>query len=129
MATKSMAYDHPAYTAVYSDHTGQLSGSAGVGTKAAAFTNLLIKSITLKPTTAGTSNDVFSFLSISGTTTTTTALCTFGSGVTTFTNVALTTNNNLLQGDTWWVQKGTDATGTYIGMFEWTIVPGANVTQ
>lgn len=128
MATKNMSYDHPAYTSVGSLTTGNLTGASGAGQKYAAFTSMLIKSITLKPTTAGTSADAASFLQISGTATTTTALNTFGSGATGFVNTVLTTNSLMIQGDTFWVQKGTDATGVQVGMIEYVVQPLANVT-
>lgn len=129
MATTNMSYDHPAYTAVYGLPTGQINGNAGASTKFAAFTSMLIKSVTLKPTTAGSSNDVFSFVQISGTTTTTANLGTFGSAATAFQNLVSTSAIVLAQGDTGYVQKGTDSTGTYVGMIEYKIQPFANVTQ
>lgn len=127
MATKSMAYDHPAYTAV-SAYASSITGSGGA-TKFVAYTALTAKSVTLKPTTAGTSNDISSFIQISGTTTTTTAIATLGSGVTTFTNVAFATAPSLLQGDTFYVVKGTDATAVIAATIETVVPPGANVTQ
>lgn len=129
MATKSMSYDHPAYTSVRNLTIGTTAATAAAaGTKYAAFTNQILKSVTIKPTTAPTASDVVQFLQVSGTTTTTTALTTFGSGATTFVNVALATQPVLLQGDTYWVQKGTDTVGVYIGEFEVVTQPGANVT-
>src|SRR5215831_4207833 len=112
MATKNFAYDHPAYVAVASKDFAIAAGSGSASVpKFVAFTGLIAKSVTLKPMASGTSNDISSFIVISGTTTTTTALATIGSGVTTFTNVALpSTATNLLQGDTFYVVKGTDAT-------------------
>ncbi len=128
MADKTLpVYDHPTYTAVHELGLGQMNGSGGASSKFAAFTNKMVRSVTLKPTTAGTSNDVFSFIQISGTTTTTTALTTFGSGATTFTKIALSPAN-ISQGDTYYVVKGTDATGTYIGELEIQIQPLAPVT-
>jgi len=127
MSTKSMSYDHPTYTAVDS-FDGSATGNAGTTTKFVAFTAMLIKSATLKPTTAGTSNDVSSFIQISGTTTTTTAIATFGSGATTFTNVAFATAPSLAQGDTFYVVKGTDATAVISASLERLVTPGASVT-
>lgn len=129
MATKSMSYDHPAYTSVRNLTIGTTAATAAaVGTKYAAFTNQILKSVTIKPTTAPTASDVIQFLQVSGTTTTTTALTTFGSGATTFVNVALATQPVLLQGDTYWVQKGADTAGTYCGELEVVTQPGATVT-
>lgn len=128
MSMKSMSYDHPAYTSVreqgFSIATG--SGTASVP-KFAAFTAKYLKSVTLKPTTASTSNDVASLIQISGTTTTTTAITTFGSGVATFTNVSLA-SVSVAQGDTYYVVKGTDATAVYVGEFEVVTQPLASVT-
>lgn len=129
MATKSMAYDHPAYTGVASKDFAIAAGSGSASVpKFVAFTAKLIKSVTLKPTTAGTSNDIASLIQISGTTTTTTALATIGSGVTTFTQVALASNTALAQGDTYYIVKGTDATLALAGELEEVVSPGANVT-
>ena len=137
MATKSFAYDHPAYTGVRNlpviGITAGLSGSAGAGIKYCSFTSQMVKSVTLKPTTAGTSNDVVSLLQISGTTTTTTALATIGSGATTFLNVAPASGTSslgaaMIQGDTYYVQKGTDATLVLIGEIEVVTTPASNVT-
>jgi hypothetical protein len=128
MATKSMSYDHPTYTAVDS-FDGSATGNAGTTTKFVAFTGCIIKSATLKPTTAGTSNDVSSFIQISGTTTTTTALATFGSAASTFTNIAFATAPTLIQGDTFYVVKGTDATAVIGVSLERIVTPGASVTS
>lgn len=134
MSTKSMSYDHPAYTAVHSESFAIATGSGTAQVpKFIAFTSLLVKSVTLKPTTAGTSNDVSSLISISGTTTTTTALSTFGSGVTTFLNAAPASGTSslgaaLIQGDTFYVVKGTDATLVLAGAIEYVVAPLANVT-
>jgi hypothetical protein len=132
MSVKSQSYDHPAYTAVRNlpiiGITAGLTGSVATGLKYAAFTNEILKSVTIKPATASNSADVVSFIQISGTTTTTTALTTFGSGATTFTNVALATQPVLLQGDTYYVVKGTDTAAAYIGEFEVVTQPLANLT-
>lgn len=134
MATKSMAYDHPAYTTVRTIGTGQLNGSGGVGTKYAAFTNEIVKSVTLGATTVNTSADGVVVIAVrngagTNTTTNTTTYGTMGSGAF-FGNFAATVANqvSLNQGDVWWVQKGTDATGTYVGEVELVTGPLANVT-
>lgn len=128
MAVKSMGYDNPAYLAVHQDGSQIAAGSGATGTKYVAFTAGIIKSVTLKPIVAGTSNDVSSFIQISGTTTTTTALATFGSAATTFQNIALATQPVLAQGDTYYVVKGTDATLTLSASIERVVQPLANVT-
>lgn len=135
MASKSMAYDNPAYQAVDGAPLGVVGPtSATTSTKFAAFTAKYIKSITIKPTTAAGASDVISLIQISGTSTTTTALTTFGSGVTTYTNVqpasgTQSLGNAVAQGDTYYVVKGTDTSGIYIGEVESVIQPLASVTQ
>lgn len=128
MATKNMMYDHPAYLAVLPIQATIGTGSGTASEKFVAFTNMLVKSVTVIPTTAGTSNDVVSSIQISGTTTTTTAIGTFGSAATAFKNTALATAANLAQGDLFYLVKGTDATVAYTATFETVIVPSANVT-
>lgn len=130
MATMSMGYDNPAYIARHSLPAASMTGSGGFGTKFCAWTNMLAKSVAFRPTVAGTSNDVVSLLNVSGTTTTTTALGTIGSGVTAFQYLPVPGTAQLqLQGDLFWVQKGTDATSTYVGAnLEMLVQPLANVT-
>jgi hypothetical protein len=119
-----MSYDHPAYT------TPELIGAAisgsGGALRFAAFTDMLVKSITLKPTTAGTSNDTVTAFKLSGTTTTTQVLATYGSAATGGTNVLGTMT--LAQGDAYSIVKGTDATGVIAVGVELDLVPGAAVT-
>lgn len=126
MATKSMAYDNAAYQAVLpiSFYLSGASATAGF----TAFTSMLVKSLTIKPIVTNTSADSFSILQrpTAGTSTTTTAVTTYGSGATAGTNVAGT--YTLAQGDNLAVLKGADATGTYGVTFEAVIIPGSNVT-
>lgn len=124
MATESMRYDHPAYQAVLTAG-GALSGNGGAY-RFAAFTDLLVKSVTIKPTTAGTSDDTVTAYKLSGTTTTTQVLTTYGSAATVGTNVVGTFT--LAQGDALSIVKGTDATGVMAVGVELAVVPGANVT-
>lgn len=124
MATKNMAYDSPAYQAVL-PCGGAISGSGGA-LRFAAFTDMLVKSVTVKPTTAGTSNDTVTAFKLSGTTTTTQVLATYGSAATAGTNVVGTLT--LAQGDALSIVKGTDATGVMAIGLELALVPGANVT-
>ena len=131
MATKNQAYDHPAYLAGLTVPTGQVNGASGVSTKFTAFTSLTVKSVTLYPTTAGTSSDNMMIMKLSGTTTTTTTYGTFGSGGAVFQNLtpAVATNQvSAIQGDVLWLQKGADATGTYVGALELVVAPLANIT-
>lgn len=128
MATKSMAYDNPAYVTVL-PMTGQMLAGASQVCHFAAFTQMIVKSVTLKAVVAGTSaNDAISLIirSAAGTSTTSSALTTFGSAVVTATNILLTSTLN--QGDTISLLRGADATTTYAVTFESVVVPGANVT-
>lgn len=125
MATKSMAYDAPAYQAVM-PLGFNLTGANGATAKFAAFTDTLVKSFTVKATTAGTSADVVTAYKYSGTATTTHVLTTIGSGVVTGTNVVSTFT--LAQGDAIGIVKGTDATAVYGVGVELALVPGATVT-
>lgn len=125
MATKSMAYDAPAYQAVL-PLGFNMTGANAATAKFAAFTDTLVKSITVKATTAGTSNDVVTAYKYSGTATTTQVLTTIGSGVVTGTNVVSTFT--LAQGDAIGIVKGTDATAVYAVGVELAVVPGANLT-
>lgn len=134
---KSMAYDHPAYTAIAQRDIGAISGSGGTGTKFAAFAAKILKSVILRVTTAGTSSDVQSLIQISGTTTTTYTLGTMGSGSpaangTTSYNCAVAnggTNITVNQGDEYYFEKGTDATLALLGAIEEVVQPGAQVTE
>lgn len=119
-----MSYDHPAYT---SRNTvgAHVTGSGGAF-RFAAFTDMRVKAVVAKPTTAGTSNDTLTAYKLSGTTTTTQVLTTYGSGVATSTRVE--SSIELAQGDAFSIVKGTDATGVIALGVELELVPGANVT-
>jgi hypothetical protein len=132
MATKSMGYDNPTYVAVGEDQGGAIAAGSGTSqvTKFVAFTALILKSATCRISAAGTSADTMSLVQISGTTTTTTALGTTGSGATGFVNYLIpSTAANMAQGDEYYIQKGTDATLAYAAVsVERTVTPLANVT-
>jgi hypothetical protein len=118
MTTKSQAYDHPAYEVVFQQQaaTTTLTGANTIGIKYVAFSNLIIKAVTGWITTGGTSADVMNVVKISGTTTTTQAYGTVGSGVTGVVSLTPSVAANqvtTLQGDMYYAQKGTDATSTY----------------
>lgn len=124
MATKSMAYDHPAYLAIL-PWGGQVTGSGGA-LRFCAFTTMIVKSYNMKPTTNGTSNDTFTAYQLSGTTTNTHVLCTYGSAASTNTQILGTFT--LAAGDALSIVKGTDATGVYGFGVEMVISPGATVS-
>lgn len=124
MATESNAYDAAVYQGLLTSGAA-ISGSGGAH-RIAAFTDMLVKSYTLKPTVAGTSADTVTAFKLSGTTTTTHVIATYGSAATAGTNVAGTFT--LAQGDALSIVKGTDATGVIAVGLELAIVPGANYT-
>ena len=158
MATKSMGYDHAAYLAVLQQPALSVAGTGitGNGTntqKYVAFTSMLIKSITALSTVLGTSADTCLLFRITnnGTTavSTVTATYTFGTvlasaayygnavlNTASAVSTSAATSNTLtigaspalLQGDTWYVQKGTDATATVVYAVEQAILPLANVS-
>lgn len=128
-------YDDPNYTTVepYFFQTAAGANAKGPNPAFTTFQARLIKSVSLKPVTAGTSNDVCNLITVSGTATTTTALGTIGSGATALVNFPVGTGNSptgiaLNSGDHFYVQTGTDATKVYAGEFETRMQVGANLT-
>ena len=127
MAKIDQAYDHPAYR-VREALTASLAAGSGTVARFAAFTNMRAKSITIIPSTAGTSADTTIVRSIDGTTTTALATITITSGQTAGTNVELSTaathgtfgTNGLLT-----ITKGTDATVVLNVAVEAEVVSGA----
>lgn len=158
MATKSMGYDHAAYLAVLQQPALSIAGTGITGSatntqKYVAFTSMLIKSITALSTVLGTSADTCLLFRITNNGTnavnTVTATYTMGTALasaayygnatlvsSTSVSTSAATSNTLvigsspalLQGDTWYVQKGTDATATVVYSVEQQILPLANVT-
>ena len=135
MVAKNMAYDHPAYLAVIPQTAGTITGAAGLSTKFAAFTAMQVKSITLAALVLSTGADIVSIVKVSGTlgtntTTTTQVYGTHGSAayLSNLTPAAPASQMTLQQGDTWWVQKGADATSTFAATVELAITPLSNVT-
>lgn len=125
MATKSMSYDAPAYQVALPLNFNMTKANAATA-KFAAFTDMMVKSFTIKATTAGTSNDVVTAYKYSGTATSTHVLTTIGSGNVTGTNV--TGTFTLAQGDAIGIVKGTDATAVYAVGVELGVVPRADIT-
>lgn len=133
MATKNMAYDHPAYLVPITNSFVTTAGAAGVHAKFIAYTTTLLKSATIMVQTAGTTtaaaaND-YTFFKVNGTATTsvgysgnlgTTAAFTLG------TNVTL--SGTLAQGEMLCAKHGTDATQVAAIGYELLLSPGANVT-
>lgn len=126
MATKTMAYDAPAYQVpvVYSGST--TAGANGVTTKFAAFTAQKIKSVTVANQTVGTSATQPVLYYKSGTSTSTSTLSAITSAATTSKNNAV--DITLAQGDQFWVAHGTDATIVVSAAIETYVIPGSTLT-
>lgn len=129
MAKIDQAYDHPVYR-VREALTATLAAGSGSVARFAAFTTMRAKSITILPSTAGTSADTTIVRAIDGTTTTALATITITSGQTSGTNVELSTaathgtfgTNGQLT-----ITKGTDATVVLNVAVEAEIVSGASI--
>ena len=127
MATKSMAYDHPAYLARY---TSGGSIAASGNHRFVAFTDMLVKAYNFKPKTAGTIANAITAIKINanGTGTTTHVLTTYGSAAIASTNILGTFT--LAVGDCLDINNaGTDATIQLACSVEYALVPGAAVTS
>lgn len=132
MATKNMAYDHPAYTAVLPVSLGLNAAGANaiLSGRFTAFTDTLIKSVTAAVVTAGTSTSHVVRLLIyrGGTSTATGILGTLvSSGF--FNALATGAFGTMTQGDSMAVLLSSDATQVVQAGAELVIAPGANVTS
>lgn len=126
--TQNASYDNATYQAAQMVCLGTLTGASSQTQRFSAFTSTLIKSINITVVTAGTSaGQVINLFTQSGTTTTTTALTTYGSAQAKAGTNVLTTLT-LAAGDACWVGKGTDATDVFAVGMEARIVPGASYT-
>lgn len=156
MTTKSMMYDHPAYVArSQNQFDAQVAGASKSYSKFIAFTALHVFSILTNTVTAGTSTytgwngtatvtttgtgDTITAFKLSGTTTST-----YGpyvndaavGGVRRYqisqTGVGSNTADGgvgLLQGDLFWLQRGTDATAVVVPCIEYGVDPNAAVSN
>ena len=136
MATKSMAYDHPAYLVPFPIPCAEIAAAAS--SKSGRFCApypMTVKSVTATVITAGgTVNAIDLVRQASGGTALTTLasisniIGTSVGGVTT--NALMTgAGATLAQGDVIWAQKGAgDGVGVYGIGIEAVIIPGANVT-
>ena len=130
MAVKSMAYDHPAYTAP-STVGGTIAAGSGSQFKFACWTTMILKSVQVTSNGAGTgaAADVVLVHKISNQGTTTTSLANVG----TWTAAQLLSKQALgtftfVAGDQIAITKGTDASVAYGVGCEVYLAPGANVT-
>ena len=136
MATKSMAYDHPAYLVLAAGPGGEIAAAASSKTaRWVAPTAVQVKSLTASVITAGGTVNVVQLVkqATGGTALTTLAsLATvIGTSVGGYTTYALMTGagTSLVQGDILWAEKGSaDGVGVYAVGVECVLVPGANLT-
>jgi len=135
MATKSMAYDNPTYISRDSASFSSVAGASAVGCKFANFTNSIAYSATAIVQVAGTSAGAGAAAIIqlvSGTATT--ALGTLALGSSAANTVVTTTLTNvpggvaMLPGDVLRAVNGTDATSTYVMVYEYQVAPIGSVT-
>jgi len=130
MATKSMAYDHPAYTAP-SSVGGVIAAGVSSQFKFPAWTNLILKSCQVQANGGGTgaAQDIVRLHRISDQGTTTTSIGVIGTWTAgQFNSVNYVGTHTFTQGDAFAITKGTDATVTYAVSAELYVVPGGNVT-
>ena len=136
MATKSMAYDHPAYLVPVLVGGEIIATASSKTARFACYTAMTVKSFNATVITAGgTVNGVNLVRQAAGGT----ALTTMASIATTIgTNVGGVTINalmtstvgNMAQGDVLWAEKGAaDGVGVYGIGIEMVVVPGATVTS
>lgn len=156
MTTKGMMYDHPAYV-VRMQHmpSAQVAGASKSFDKFSAFTAATVFSIGATCVTAGTSTytawngtatvtttgtgDTLTGFKISGTTTSTYGPYALDAAAGSFrriqlfqTGVAAATTDGgvqLAQGDTFFVQRGTDATAVQVPCIEWAVAPNALISN
>ncbi len=135
MATKSMSYDHPADLVREIGAVTALAGGSAVKGKYVAFTDMLLKSVTAVVTIAGTTDGAaaaIEFSHVSGTSTTSVGIITFGTGpiYQTSTNVVLANGTTVMaQGDMVIGESGADLTLVVDLAYEMVIVPRADVTN
>lgn len=130
MATKSFAYDHPAYL-VPQTVGGVIAAGVSSQFKFPVWTNMILKSVQAQANGAGTgaAQDILRLHRISNSGTTTTSLAVIG----TWTAGQFHTQNyvgthTFTKGDGIALTKGTDATVALAVSAEMYVAPGADVT-
>lgn len=138
--TKSMAYDHPAYTSIGEAQCAQITaGANAASTKFIAFTARIVKAAVIRVTTvAGTTNaNNCALVQVTGSGTATVTntytlgtLTATGTGGTNSLNAYNAQGSNVVinQGDQYWLQNGGDATVVWQGVLEEVVQPLASVT-
>lgn len=136
MATKSMSYDHPAYTVPHSFSAVTTAGASSVSAKYMAFTNTLLKSATVTLTTTGTLTAAgnmqltFQKRSTNGTTSVGFVnLNPFGTATVNPVGTQVALSGTLALGEQLVALGGTDATMVALVTYEFLLAPGADVTQ
>jgi len=136
MATRSMSYDHPAYTVPHIHSVVTTAGAAAVTAKFLAFTTMLMKSATVTLTTTGTltaaGNTQLTFQKRSTNGTTSVGfvnLNPFGTATVNPVGTNVTLSGTLAQGEQLVAVSGTDGTAVALVTYEFLISPGANVTS
>lgn len=136
MSTKSMAYDHPQYL-VAGAVTGEIASAvSSKSARWAAFTALILKSITVTVVTAGgTANTIDLIRQATGGTALTTmatianVIGTAVGGVTTYATMTHASAGSIAQGDAFYAVKGSaDGVGVYAVAVEYVVTPGASIT-
>lgn len=132
MATKNMAYDHPAYL-VPQQVAGTIGATASAQFKFPVWTTMVLKSVQISNIVAGTgaATDAFVLQRIQGDPTlgtATTSLAQLGTNTANFSSRNVTGTYTFTAGELVSVMKGTDATSQYAVNLEMYLSPGANVT-
>ena len=130
MATRNMAYDHPAYTVPVTSSDVVGAGATTTYARFAAYTAMGLKSVQVSVATLGTASAACTIYKLSSGTTTTSlgAYAMSTSAVGTTTNILITAGGTMAQGDSLYVITGADATARQVVAYELNIVPGASVT-
>jgi len=129
MATRTLAYDHPAYLVPHVFAGNTTVGANGISQKFAAFTAMQIKAVQSSPNIASTAAGSQPLMyTVSGTTTATTTLTVLTSAARTTRNDALSTAVSLVAGDQVYLTHGTDATAVMSFAVECSLTPGAALT-
>ena len=130
MATKSMSYDHPAYTVPITSSDVVGAGAATTYARFCAYTAMVLKSVQVQVATLGTASAANTIYKVSSGTTTTSlgafAMSTSAVGVTT--NILIGAGGTMVQGDSLYILTGADATARQVVAYELNLVPGATVT-
>ena len=130
MATKSMAYDHPAYLVPVTSSDVVGPGAATTYARFCAYTAMVLKSVQIQVATLGTASAACTIYKVSAGTTTTSlaayAMSTSAVGVTT--NLLIGAAGTMVQGDSLYILTGADATARQVAAYELNLGPGATVT-